>query len=178
MGSEVLKKGVQKPRAIERVVRFSDSFGYREITLKSDTEPAIIAVRNQVAQESRADVTTQDAVKGDTQTNGLIETAVMQLQSDQVLHREFHARTVVLPWLVERAGNVQARCQNRRDVRPPFEGLHGERPHQEFVPFGDGENVLVRHISTDSVSRMNSRYKFGTWLGTRNNSAHCFLGTL
>ena len=40
MCSVALKKGVEEPWTIERVVKFMDSLGYREITLKSGTEPA------------------------------------------------------------------------------------------------------------------------------------------
>ena len=41
MSSVALKKGVEEPWTIERVVKFIDLLGYREITWKSDTEPAI-----------------------------------------------------------------------------------------------------------------------------------------
>ena len=47
------------------------------------------------------------------------------------------------------------------------------KPTQEFVPFG--EKVLARPISSDRLNRMNPRYKFGVWLGVRNNSAACFV---
>ena len=43
---------------------------YREITLKSDTEPAIIVFSNRVAEMCKAEVTTEDAVKGDKEWNG------------------------------------------------------------------------------------------------------------
>ena len=49
MSSVALKKGVEEPWTIERVAKFIDLLGYREITLKSDTEPAIIAFRNRAA---------------------------------------------------------------------------------------------------------------------------------
>ena len=48
MSSVALKKGVEEPWTIESVVKFIDLPGYREITLKSDAEPAIIAFRNRV----------------------------------------------------------------------------------------------------------------------------------
>ena len=38
---------------------------------------------------------------------------------------------------------------------------------QEFVPFG--EKVLARRISTELTRSMNPRFKFGIWLGMRNN---------
>ena len=45
MSSVALKKGVEEPWTIEKV-----ELGYRDLTLKSDTEPAIIAFRNRVAE--------------------------------------------------------------------------------------------------------------------------------
>ena len=57
----------------------------------------------------------------------------------------------------------------------PFERLHGKKPSQEFVPFG--EQARARPISPETLNRMNPRYKFGVWLGVRNNSAECFVGT-
>ena len=47
--------------------------GYREITLKSDTESVIIAFRNRVAEMRNAEVATEDALRRDKPSNGLIE---------------------------------------------------------------------------------------------------------
>ena len=80
MSSVASKKGVEEPWTIERVVKFIDLVGYREITLKSDTESDIIALRNRVAAMCKVEVTTEDAVKGDKESNGLIETTVMPLR--------------------------------------------------------------------------------------------------
>ena len=80
MSSVALKKGVEEPWAVERVAKFIDLLGSREIILKSDTEPAIIAFRNRVAALCKAEVATEDAVKGDKESNGLIDNAVMLLR--------------------------------------------------------------------------------------------------
>ena len=37
-----MKKDVEEPWTIESLVRFIDLLGYGEITLKSDTEPAMV----------------------------------------------------------------------------------------------------------------------------------------
>ena len=60
MSSVALKKGVEESWTIERVVTFIDLLGYREITLKSDTEPVVIAFRNRVAALCKAEVITED----------------------------------------------------------------------------------------------------------------------
>ena len=76
------------------MAKFIDLLGYREITLISDTEPAIIAFRNRVAEMCKAGVTTEDTVKGHSESNGLIENAVRRVTTNhQVSHREQHART-------------------------------------------------------------------------------------
>ena len=79
MSSVALKKEVEEPWTVERVAKFIDLLGYREITSKSDTEPAIVAFRYRVAENCNAEVTSEDAVKGDKPSNGLVENAMMLL---------------------------------------------------------------------------------------------------
>ena len=183
MSSVALKKGVEKPWTIERVAKFIDLLGYREITLKSDTEPAVIAFRNRVAEVCKAEVTTEDAGKGDKESNGLIENAVMLIRGiirtikchiESRTHEPLSDDSLVMPWLVEHARCILSRCQKGRDGKTPFERLHGKKPTQEFVPFG--EKVLARQVTTEPRNRMNPRYQYGVWLGMRNNSAECFIG--
>ena len=127
MSSVALKKGVEEPWTIERVAKFID------LTLKSDTEPAIIAFRNRVAEACKAEVTTEDAVKGDKESNGLIENAVMLIRGIiRTIKCHIESRTqeplsddsLVMPWLVEHAGCILSRCQKGRDGKTPFERLH------------------------------------------------------
>ena len=96
-----LKKGFGEPCTLERVVRFIDLLGYREITLKS-------AFRNRAAAMCKAEVTTEDAVKGDKESNGLIENAIMLLRGIiQTVICHIESRTqeplnddwLVMPWL-------------------------------------------------------------------------------
>ena len=78
----------------------------------------------------------------------------------------------VMPWLVEHAGCILSRCQKGRDGKTPFERLHGKKPTQEFVPFG--EKVLARRVTTEPRNRMNPRYQYGIWLGMRGNADGVF----
>ena len=147
------------------MVKFIDLLGYREITLKSDTEPAIIAFRNRLAALCKAEVTTEDAVKGDKESNGLIENAVMPLcgiirtikcHIESGTQAPLGDESPVVPWLVEHAGCILSRCQKGRDGKTLFERMHGKKPTQEFVPFG--EKVLARRVTTEPRNRMNPRY--------------------
>ena len=59
MSSVALKERVEEPWTIERVAKLIDLvFGYREITLNSDTEPVIIAFINRVADMCNTEVAT------------------------------------------------------------------------------------------------------------------------
>ena len=114
--SVALKKGVEEPS------KFIDLVGYREITLKSDTEPAIIAFRNRAAEACTTEVTTEDAVKGDKESNGLIENAVMLNRGIiRTIKCHIESRTQeplsddspVMPWLVEHAGAYPVQVPER-----------------------------------------------------------------
>ena len=126
MSSVVLKKGIEEPWASERVARFTNSSGYKEITLKSDAEQAIIAFRNRVAENCKAEVTFEDAVTGDKPSNGLVEKAVMLLRGvirpikchvESCTQEELREDFPILSWLVEHAGSMLSRCQKGRDGR-------------------------------------------------------------
>ena len=112
--SVALKKGVEEPWTIQSVVKFIDLLGYREITLKSDTKLAT----NRAVAMCKAEVTTEDAVKGDKESNGLIENGVMLLRGIiRKIKCHIESRTQeplsddspVMPWLVDDARCILSR---------------------------------------------------------------------
>ena len=107
----------------------------------------------------KAEVATEDAVKGDKESNGLIENAIRTIKwhIESRTQEPLSHDSPVIPWLMEHARCFLSRCQKGRDGSTPFERLHGKKTTQEFVPFG--ENVLARQISTDPRNRMNQ----GDW---------------
>ena len=133
MSSVVLKKGIEQPWASERVARFINSLGYKETTLKSDTEPAIIAFRNRVVEDCKAEVTLENTVKGDEPSNGLVENAVMLLR-DVI-------RTIKRP-----CGELHARRTPRRlHNLAVVGGTCGE--HLVRVPEGSRRSDATRKIA-------------------------------
>ena len=103
-------------------MKFIDLLGNREITLKIEKEPAIIAFRNRVVAMCKAEVTTEDAVKGDKESDGVIENAVMLLrgiirtikcQNESRTQEQLSDDLLVTPWLVEHARCNLSRCQKR-----------------------------------------------------------------
>ena len=144
------------------MAKFIDLLGYREITLKSDTEPAIIAFRNRVATLCKAEVATEDAVKGDKESNGLIENAVMLLRGIiRTIKCHIESRTQeplgdaspVIPWLVEHAGCILSRCQKGRDGKTPFERMHGKKPHTRVCSVWREGAGKTSHHRTDEQNK-------------------------
>ena len=120
------KNRVEEPWAVERVAQFIDLLGYREITLKSDTQLAIIAFRYRVAALCKAEVATEDAVKGDKESNGLIENAIMLLRGitrtikchfERWTQEPLGDKSPFIPWLMEHSGCILSRRQKGRDGR-------------------------------------------------------------
>ena len=155
MSSVVLKKGIEEPWASDRVASFINSLGYKEITWKSDTEPAVIAFRNRGAENCNAGVTLEDAIKGDKPSNELVEHAVMLLRSvirtikchaESCTQEELREDSPILPRSAEHAGSMLSRCQDGRDGRTPFERLQSKKSqHKNVVSFV--KKVLARPIS-------------------------------
>ena len=149
MSSVVLKKGIEEPWASERVARFINFFGYKESTLKSDTEPAIVAFRNRVAENCNAEVATEDAVKGDKESNGFLENEIMLLRGFEQSRCHIESRmqeplnydSLVMPWLVEHAGCIPSRCQKGRD----------------------GEDAILRDCTARSLRKSSSRLEKRCW---------------
>ena len=122
MSSVALKKSVEEPWTIERVAKFIELLDYREISLKIDKQFAIIAFRHRVAEICKAEVTAEDAVKGDKESNGLTKNAVMLIRGiirTITCHIESNTQeppsdeSPILPWLVEQTGCILSRCQKR-----------------------------------------------------------------
>ena len=120
MRSVALKKRVEEPRTSEIVAKFIDLLGYREITLKSDTEPATVVFRSRVDKMCKAEVTAEAAVKGEKESNGLIEKAVMQIRGiirtierhmESITQEPRSDESPMLPRLVEHAGCILSRSQ-------------------------------------------------------------------
>ena len=107
------------------MAKFMDLLGCREITMKSDTEPAIIAFRNRVAEMCKAEVETEPAVM---LTRGIVRTSKCHTESRtrEPLSDESH----VLLWLVEHPKCILFMCWKGGDGRTPFERLHSNKPSQ------------------------------------------------
>ena len=177
-GSVVLKKGIEEPWPSERVARFIDSLAFKEITLKSDR-----AGNNRVQKSCSSELQRRGYAGGCSPRRQAFKRirrkrsccTVSSEPCMKCIVQSLHTRRTPrrLPRFCCGWWNMRgAFCPGARRVetgRTPLERLHGKKPTQEFVPFG--EKVLARPICSETLNRMNPRYQYGVWLGVRNKSA-------
>ena len=92
----------------QRLAQFINGFGFKKILLRSDNENAILALRKRIADDCTAQVLEEDAIKGESQANGLAEVGVRIVEGIMrtlIIDVELKAKTkisdssVVMAWL-------------------------------------------------------------------------------
>ena len=116
----------------------------------TDFDFSMVAFGNLEPEMCKAEVTREDAVKGDKRVEravmlirGIIRT--IKCHNESSTQEPLSDESFLLLWLVEHAGCILSRCQKGRGGKTPDERLHGKKPTQEFVPFG--VKVLAKQIS-------------------------------
>ena len=104
--------------------------GRNEIILKSDGEPAIVAVREALARCHGGQVTPEQPPKGEHQANGLAEVTgrhirdqvrVMKLQLQRKLGRQVLEDEPVMAWMIRWAAMSMSRFKKGRDGFTPYQ---------------------------------------------------------
>ena len=185
MATIVPVKGTAAEWVIIRAVKFIDQLGYNEITLKSDTEPAIVAVRNEIRSKCKAEANDEDAALGDHQSNGMIENfgknvramvRTLRLHIETSIKDKIADDSPIIAWIVEHAANLMNNCKRGKDGRTPQERLHGKRIPQTLVPLG--EKVMFQSLRQDKrTNKAEPRYEFGIWAGIKCGSNEVYILT-
>ena len=79
-GHMIPGKGMDMEWTAQRVSTDIDNLGYRRISLRSDQEPAIIALLEKVKRLCSTEVVLETAPKGDKNANGIAERAVQAVE--------------------------------------------------------------------------------------------------
>ncbi len=75
MAKAVPNKGAHE-YAVEVVRRFVEQVGYNKAILKSDNEPAILALKEAVRRVTSVEIVMEEVFVGDHQANGIAENSV------------------------------------------------------------------------------------------------------
>ena len=154
------------------MARFINLLGNNEITLKSDTEPAIVLFRNRVSENCRGHTGGCNQRRQAFKRVGRKRSDVVARchQNHQVpcgeesyTQEKLREDSPVLPWLVEHAGEHFVQVPEGSRQSDAIRKIAWQEANTRICSIqgeGAGKN--------EPSNRMNPRYKFGVWLGVRN----------
>ena len=126
-------KGVEDQAAIKGTVQSLNRLGYPELTVRSDSEPAMLAFRDAVIRELKerfgVRAIAQAPPKYDSASCGMVENAIKQVKEKVrtwvIATRELHGvvinpEHVALAWCVRCAGQIMSRTVKSADGLATF----------------------------------------------------------
>ena len=182
--ARVVKAKGKDPWAIGRLKYDIELLGYKKIVLRSDGEPAIVALKEAVRRETEVEIVMETTPVDDHQANGVVESAVRQVQGQframkDALDSRYKTRVggdhPAIPWLVTHAASVITRMRKDSEGFTAYRRWKGRafnRPVTEF-----GECVLYLPAKTAGRDKFDVRWQEGIWLGVRLESGESVIGT-
>ena len=156
------------------------------LIMKTDGEPAIVAVREAVAKYHGGRVIPEAPAKGESPSNGLVEeagktsrefTRVLKDQLECKAKMELKIGENIVLWMIRWAAMMCSRYLVGKDGRTAYERRRGRRCKVPVVAFG--ETVWYKKIreSKDRKDKFNSEWEEGIWLGHARSSNEAVIGT-
>ena len=158
--------------------------GYTRLVLKSDGEPAILALKAEVKKKANIDIITEEPAVGESQSNGEIENAVFHVQSqvrtlksavESRYQKELHSRHPVLAWAIQYAGVLLTRFMTGVDGKTAWEREKGKPYRRELPEFG--ECVHYMPLKRGKKLKLEPRFRDGVFLGIREDGDEMMIGT-
>jgi hypothetical protein len=170
------RKGADLAETVNRAVAGVHQLGYRgRVLIRTDGEPALVALRNAITQALPDGATPISTPVGESQSNGGIEGAVKIVKGLLRVHLAALERRVgakfpsghpVLTWLVEHVSDVITKYMIGLDGKTGYERLFGRPVREEGLEFG--ETLHWRHSATKDMNVvLDARWSSGVWLGRR-----------
>ena len=173
------------PWVVAWIVGKLEEAGYSgvKLTLKSDQEPAIVALKKAVALRRKAITALIESPVRESQSNGAIERAIRSWEGQfRTLRHQLEANMgaklalshALVEWMVVWAGDLITRYVLRENGRTAFESITGHRCKQPAFLFG--ETVMFR-IAPDKSHRMkaNSDWHLGNFIGIESRSSEYLI---
>ena len=179
----VPQKGVQ-PFAVKTLAGAVAQLGHQELIMKSDGEPAIIALKEAAKNERSERIVIESSPVKEFKPNGAIEAAVQQVQGQfrtmkDALETSIGARltpnSTISPWIVAHAARTINRYQVRTDGKTAYRRWKGKDFKREVAEIG--ESILYLKAGTQGKHKFVPRWEKGIWLGVRDESSEIIVGT-
>ena len=169
-------KGVDLDGTVERAVQGINELGHRgRVTIKTDGEPALIALRDALIAKLPEGAAPIGPPAGESQSNGAIENGVKVFKGFLRVHLgalerktggKIPSKHPLLTWLVEHAADVVTKYLQASDGRTGYERLFGKQVHEEGLEFGERVHYKKRKGNDYNVV-LDARWAPGVWLGRK-----------
>jgi hypothetical protein len=158
------------------VAKLIKILGHQHSVLKTDTERSLVALRTAV-QQQLPNLSFEDAIKGESQTNGPIESAVGRLQAQaRTLKSALEFNHPILCWLVDYCGTLLSRFQRGADGRTPYERSTGKAWKIKLPEFG--ECILYQPLKGERErGKLEAKFEKGIYLGIQEGTGMRWVGT-
>ena len=181
--ARVLKqKGIEE-YAVKVVTKFLDLLGYTRIIVKSDGEPAIKSLKEEVKKHTQIEIVPEESPTYESKSQGKCERANQKVQEQframkDALEARIGARLkeghALVPWLVSHAGDTMNRYHVPAGGKTGYEKWKGKEfitPSPEF-----GERVHFLRPGTKGKDKSDVRWFEGCFLGIKNETGEIMIG--
>ena len=191
LGRKGLGEGNEMEWLIKDVHDELKSWGYpgggeSALILKSDGEPAIVAVREAIARFHGGQISPEQSATRESQSNGRAEVSgkvirgvvkVFKGQLEYKTKTTIASSDVIMRWLVSWAAMIYSRFKVGADGKSPYERVHGRKCNVLVIHFG--EKVMYKMLSETGEKNgiMESDWEEGIWLGHARQSNEILVGT-
>ena len=168
----VPRKGVNG-YAVKVVSGILESLGHSKIILKSDQEPSILALKDAVRSENRADIVMEESPEYESRSNGEVERAIQTVQGqirtmkDRLESRygqRISGEHPCIPWLIAHASDTVSRFHVYTDGKTAHENWRGRSFRGQYREFG--ENVLYLSPGTKGQDKFEVRWSRAFGMGS------------
>ena len=158
-----------------------------EMIIKSDGEPAILAVRNALMRYHGGVMIPECPAKGEKAENGLIEEAGKTVREfvctfisaiEYGIDDKLPLDANIIPWIVRWAAICYSRYAVGKDGRTAYERLRGRSCRAVVIPIG--EKVWYKQLGDggDRKNKAGAEWFPGVWLGPATGSSETLIGTV
>ncbi len=176
----VLCKGPRDEWLLKRLVKDLKEWGRNHIILKTDGEPAIVAVQDALQRLRSGRTIPQNPPAYNSESNGACEKAVqdvaahsrtLKLALEARLGQKIDEDAAIIQWVIPHAAYLLSRYSVGRDGMTPHERLTGRKWRRPMVEFGEVvmAKLTLRKIEKGRKKRQKrklaARAVRGVWVG-------------
>ena len=173
-----------------RTMAFLEEIGckHMDLVVKSDQEPAIQAIVDEVGRRRAAIGAGRFVVEhspvGASASNGVAERAIQSVQGqvrvlklalEDRLQVKIPHRHPVVPWIMEYAGFLLNRFEVGRDGKTAYERLKGRRSRTLGLEIGEAIHWRMKP-ARGALGKLDSVWADGVYLGIRGKSGEVIVG--